>query len=72
MDKQYIIEITFNKVKNSLHIKRRQIVSIMVNCMGNNDSKTYYPKSQMIPSNMSLDRLFDVAKAEYIRNHENV
>ena len=69
MDKQYVIEITFNKVKNSLHIKRRQLTSVMVNCIGNNDVNAYYPKTQIIPSHMSLDHLFEVAKAEHMRNH---
>jgi len=72
MDKQYIIEITFNKVKKSLHIKSRHIISVMINCMGSNECHTYYPKNQIISSNMSLDRLFEAAKAEYQRNLKTV
>jgi hypothetical protein len=71
MDKQYIIEITFNKVKQSLHIRRIKDVSIPVTCVGNNDA-TYYPTTKLIPSNMSLDYLFEVAKAEHQRNHKAV
>jgi hypothetical protein len=53
------------KVKISLYIKRKKNTSVMVACIGSDKTIRTFPKSREIPSNMSLDYLFEAAKAEY-------
>lgn len=69
MDRQYIIKISYNKSKNHLCIKRSNLASnsIMITCVNNYNKKLGHPKAQTIPSNMSLNHLFEVAKEEHLK-----
>lgn len=62
MDQQYVIEIKVNK---SIHIKIRKVCSVMINCLSNHEHGD--APMRLIPSNMSLDLLFNAAKAEHMK-----
>ena len=64
MDQQYTIEISFSKFKNLLNFQRKKkIPSIIITCISKTDVDIY----RQIPSNMSLDYLFEVAKSEHLK-----
>lgn len=77
MDPQYIIELIIDHMKRSLHIKRKAIVSVMINCLDNHTSSRYTSCSHPshitpIDPDYSIDYLFEKAKAEYQQISTNI
>ena len=63
MDKQYIIGLICD------HIVQTVPVSVLISCVGNHDPPTLSGKAQNIPSYLSLETLFEMAKIEHMKAH---